>query len=42
MSDFRKYLEEQLEKPEFRKEWDNLEPEFNTMQAMIDARKHKK
>lgn len=39
MSDFRSYLDKQLEKPEFRKEWDNLEPEFNTMQAMIDARK---
>lgn len=39
MSDLQKYLEKQLENPEFKKEWDALEPEFNIMQAMIDARK---
>lgn len=39
MSDFREYLNEQLTDSEFKKEWDNLEPEFNTIQAMIDARK---
>lgn len=39
MSDFRHYLHEQLKDSEFKKEWDNLEPEFNIMQAMIDARK---
>ncbi len=39
MSDFRNYLNEQLRNPEFKKEWDRLEPEFNMMQAMIDARK---
>lgn len=39
MSDFRNYLNEQLKDPEFKKEWDRLEPEFNMMQAMIDARK---
>ena len=39
MSDFRKYLNKQLENPDFKKEWDYLEPEYNTMQAMIDARK---
>lgn len=39
MSDFREYLNKQLEDPEFKKEWDDLEPEFNTIQAMIDARK---
>lgn len=39
MSDFREYLNEQLNNPEFRKEWNDLEPEFNTIQAMIDARK---
>ena len=39
MSDFEKYLDEQLSNPEFQKEWDNLEPEFNTIQALIDARK---
>lgn len=39
MSDFRNYLNEQLNDSEFEKEWNNLEPEFNIMQAMIDARK---
>lgn len=39
MSDFRAYLNGQLENPEFKKEWDDLEPEFNTIQAIIDARK---
>jgi len=39
MSDFREYLNEQLTDSEFKKEWDSLEPEFNTIQAMIDARK---
>lgn len=39
MSDFQKYLDEQMKKPEFKKEWDNLEPEFNVIQAFIDARK---
>ena len=39
MSDFRGYLSEQLKDPEFKKEWDALEPEFNVIQAMIDARK---
>lgn len=41
MSDFRNYLQEQLQNPEFEKEWDALEPEFNTIQALIDARKQK-
>ena len=39
MSDFKTYLDKQLHDIEFKKEWDNLEPEFNTIQAMIDARK---
>lgn len=39
MSDFQEYLKTQMENPEFKKEWDDLEPEFNTMQALIDARK---
>ena len=41
MSDFRNYLNKQLENPDFKKEWDYLEPEYNTMQAMIDARKRR-
>ena len=39
MSDFRDYLNEQLKNPEFKKEWVDLEPEYNTIQAIIDARK---
>jgi transcriptional regulator with XRE-family HTH domain len=39
MSDFREYLDAQLQNPEFEKEWNDLEPEFNTIQAIIDARK---
>lgn len=39
MSDLQVYLNEQLKNPEFKKEWDNLEPEFNAIQAIIDARK---
>ena len=39
MSDFRDYLNEKLKNPEFKKEWDDLEPEYNTIQAIIDARK---
>ena len=37
--DFERYLEEQLKDPEFRKEYEALEPEYTIMQAMIDARK---
>ena len=39
MSDLENYLAKQLENPKFKKEWDALEPEFNTIQAIIDARK---
>ena len=39
MSDFRSYLKEQMENPEFEKEWYDLEPEFNAIQAIIDARR---
>lgn len=39
MSNFRDYLNHQLEDSEFKKEWDALEPEFAIVQAIIDARK---
>ena len=39
MSDFEKYLSIQLKNSDFRKEWDDLEPEYNMIQALIDARK---
>ena len=41
MSDFRDYLNEQLKDPEFRAEWDALEPELQIVRAMIDAREKK-
>lgn len=39
MTDFNKYLAEQLQDKEFKKEYDALEPEFVIIQALIDARK---
>ena len=39
MSDFRDYLEKQLQNPEFKEEWQNLEPEYNMMHALEEARK---
>lgn len=42
MSDFREYLNEQLQDDAFRKEWDDLEPEYNMIQAIVDARKSKR
>lgn len=41
MTDFNKLLSEQMKDPEFRKEYEALEPEFTIKQAMIDARKAK-
>lgn len=39
MTDFNKLLSEQMKDPEFRKEYEALEPEFTIKRAMIDARK---
>lgn len=39
MTRFQDFLEEQLKDPDFKKEYDALEPEFAIIQAMIDARK---
>ena len=39
MSDFRNYLNAQLQRPSFKAEWDALQPELTIAQAMIDARK---
>lgn len=36
--DFTRYLEEQLKDPEFRKYWEEDEPEFQLRLAIIDAR----
>lgn len=39
MSKFSEYKEKKLQNPEFKKEYDALESEFDIIQAMIDARK---
>jgi len=39
MKSFDSYLQDKLKNPEFKAEYDALEPEFTIMQAMIDARK---
>jgi len=35
---FDEYLQEQLKNEDFRKEYDALEPEFQVVRAMLDAR----
>ena len=35
---FEEYLEEQIKDPDFKREWDALEPEFSIVQALINAR----
>lgn len=37
--DFEKLLQQEMKNSEFQKEWNALEPEFNIIQAMVDARK---
>ncbi len=39
MKTFDSYLEEKMKNPDFKAEYDALDPEFSIMQAMIDARK---
>ena len=39
MKTFDSYLEKKLKDPEFKKEYDALDPEFAIIQAMINARK---
>ena len=39
MTKFKDFLEEQLNDPELKAEYDALEPDFAIIQAMIDARK---
>ena len=38
MSEFRELLNDQLKDPEFRKEWDDIQPEMDVIRAMMDAR----
>ena len=39
MSEFNDFLNEQLKDEEFRKEYDNLKPEFDIIRAIVEARK---
>ncbi len=39
MSEFRDFLNEQCEDNEFRKEYENISPEFDIIRAMVAARK---
>ena len=38
MSEFRDFLNEQLQDDEFRKEWEDIQPEMDVIRAMVDAR----
>ena len=38
MSEFREFLEEQLQDDELKKEWENIQPEMDIIHAMVDAR----
>ena len=38
---FRESLNEQLKDPEFKEEWDALEPEFQVIRAILNARHEK-
>ena len=38
MDDFDKYLDEQLQNPEFKKEWDENELEYQLMMMILKAR----
>lgn len=39
MSDFEAFWAEQLKDPEFKAEWDALQPEFAAIQAEIDRQR---
>lgn len=38
MSEFNDFLNEQLQDPEFRKEWEDIQPEMDVIRAMMEAR----
>lgn len=38
MSEFKDFLKEQLQEPEFKKEWESIQPEMDVIRAMIEAR----
>ena len=38
MSEFQEFLNEQLQDDEFRKEWEDIQPEMDVIWVMVDAR----
>lgn len=38
MKTLNEYLNEQLQNPEFKKEWDDIQPEMDVIRAMVEAR----
>lgn len=38
MSELQEFLKEQLQDDEFRKEWEDIQPEMDVIRAMVDAR----
>lgn len=38
MSEFKNFLNEQLQDEELKKEWENIQPEMDVIRAMVDAR----
>lgn len=38
MSEFKELLNEQLQNPDFKKEWDDIQPEMDVIRAMVEAR----
>lgn len=38
MSEFNDFLNEQLQDSEFKKEWEDIQPEMDVIRAMVDAR----
>lgn len=41
MKTFNSFLNEQMKNPEFKTEWENLEPEFQIIRALVRARSEK-
>ena len=41
MKTFNAFLENQLKNPEFKTEWERLEPEFKIIRSLIEVRKEK-
>ena len=39
---YREFLNEKLQDPEFKKEWDELEPEFQLIRAMLNGREEQR